>query len=148
MTKLSTYLSYVLYLLLAATLVFAGFFYFGGEVQDAAQTTPLYTETFLNWGKILLMAAAAIAILFEIVNLILHPKAAIRSLISIALLGVIVLVAYSMGDGTPLQLVGYKGPDNVPSMLILGDTFLYTTYILIGGALVSILFTEVSRIFK
>ena len=148
MTKLSTYLSYVLYLLLAVTLVFAGFFYFGGEVQDAAQTTPLYTETFLNWGKILLMAAAAIAILFEIANLIIHPKAAIRSLISIALLGVIVLVAYSMGDGTPLDLVGYKGSDNVPSMLILGDTFLYTTYILIGAALVSILFTEVSRIFK
>jgi hypothetical protein len=148
MTKISTYLSYVLYLLLAATLVYAGLFYFGGEVQDATLPTPLYTETFLNWGKILLVAAAAIAILFEIVNMILHPKAAIRSLVSIALLGVVVLVAYSMGDGTPLQMVGYKGSDNVPSMLILGDTFLYTTYILIGGALVSILFSEVSRIFK
>ncbi len=148
MTKLSKYLNYVLYLLLAVTLVFAGLFYFGGEIPDAAQTTPVYTETFLNWGKVLLMIAAAVAILFEIANLLLHPQAAIRSLISIALLGVIVLVAYSMGDGTPLQLVGYKGPDNVPSMLILGDTFLYSTYILIGGALVAILFTEVSRIFK
>jgi len=146
MTKLSKYLSYVLYLLLAVTLVFAGLFYFGGEVEDAGY--PLYTESFLNWGKVLLMIAAAVAILFEIVNLLLHPQAAIRSLISIALLGVIVVVAYSMGDGTPLQLVGYKGPDNVPSMLILGDTFLYSTYILIGGALVAILFTEVSRIFK
>ncbi|WP_010664573.1 hypothetical protein [Marinilabilia salmonicolor] len=146
MTKLSKYLSYVLYLLLAVTLVFAGLFYFGGEVEDAGY--PLYTESFLNWGKILLMIAAAVAILFEIANLLLHPQAAIRSLISIALLGVIVVIAYSMGDGTPLQLVGYKGPDNVPSMLILGDTFLYSTYILIGGALVAILFTEVSRIFK
>ncbi|PRY97025.1 hypothetical protein BY457_11399 [Marinilabilia salmonicolor] len=146
MTKLSKYLSYVLYLLLAVTLVFAGLFYFGGEVEDAGY--PLYTESFLNWGKVLLMIAAAVAILFEIANLLLHPQAAIRSLISIALLGVIVVIAYSMGDGTPLQLVGYKGPDNVPSMLILGDTFLYSTYILIGGALVAILFTEVSRIFK
>ncbi|RCW32690.1 hypothetical protein [Marinilabilia salmonicolor] len=146
MTKLSKYLSYGLYLLLAVTLVFAGLFYFGGEVEDAGY--PLYTESFLNWGKVLLMIAAAVAILFEIANLLLHPQAAIRSLISIALLGVIVVIAYSMGDGTPLQLVGYKGPDNVPSMLILGDTFLYSTYILIGGALVAILFTEVSRIFK
>jgi hypothetical protein len=146
MTKLSKYLSYVLYLLLAVTLVFAGLFYFGGEVEDAGY--PLYTESFLNWGKVLLMIAAAVAILFEIANLLLHPQAAVRSLISIALLGVIVVIAYSMGDGTPLQLVGYKGPDNVPSMLILGDTFLYSTYILIGGALVAILFTEVSRIFK
>jgi hypothetical protein len=53
-----------------------------------------------------------------------------------------------MGDGTPLELVGYKGSDNVPSMLILGDVFLYTTYILIGGVLLSILYTEVSRIFR
>ncbi|WP_291859970.1 hypothetical protein [Marinilabilia sp.] len=146
MAKLSRYLNYVLFLLLAVTLVFAGLFYFGGEVEDAGY--PMYTESFLNWGKILLLIGAAVAILFEIANLFLHPQAAIRTLISIALLGVIAVVAYSLGDGTPLQLVSYKGSDNVPSMLILGDTFLYSTYILIGGALVAILFTEVSRIFK
>lgn len=63
MTKLSKYLSYVLYLLLAVTLVFAGLFYFGGEVEDAGY--PLYTESFLNWGKVLLMVAAAVAILLR-----------------------------------------------------------------------------------
>jgi len=80
--------------------------------------------------------------------LVLNPRNAIRTFISIGLLGVIVLVSYSMGDGTPLQLVGYKGSDNVPSMLILGDTFLYTTYILLGGVLLSIFYTEISRIFR
>ncbi|PWD97641.1 hypothetical protein [Marinilabilia rubra] len=148
MTKLSKYLNIVLYILLAVTLVFAGLFFFGGEVENAAFTTPIYTESFLNWGKMLLAGAAVISILFEIFNLIVHPQSAVRSLISIALLGVIVLVAYSMGDGTPLQLVGYKGSDNVPSMLVLGDTFLYTTYILLGGVLLTILYTEVSRIFR
>lgn len=146
--KLSKYLNIVLYALLAATVVLAGFFYFGGEIEDATLTTPVYTETFLNWGIILLFGAAALSIIFEIVNLVLHPKQAIRSLISIGILGIIVLVSYSMGDGTPLELVGYKGSDNVPSMLILGDVFLYTTYILIGGVLLSILYTEVSRIFR
>jgi len=146
--KLSKYLNYVLYLLLAATVVLAGLFYFGGEVEDAAMTTPLYTETFLNYGFILLIGAAAISIIFEIVNLILHPKNAIRSLISIGILGIIVLISYSMGDGTPLELVGYDGPDNVPSMLILADVFLYTVYILLGGVLLSILYTEVSRAFR
>jgi hypothetical protein len=71
-----------------------------------------------------------------------------RTLISIAILAVIAVISYSMGDGTPLQLVGYKGSDNVPSMLIMGDTFLYSMYILLGGALLAILYTEVSRIFK
>ena len=146
--KLSKYLNYVLYILLAATVVLAGLFYFGGEVEDAAMTTPLYTETFLNWGFILLLGAAILAILFEIVTLILHPKNAIRTLISIGILGVIVLVSYSMAEGTPLELVGYDGPDNVPSMLILGDVFLYTVYFLLGGVLLSILYTEVSRVFR
>ena len=148
MAKLSRYLNIVLYLLIGLTVVFAGLFYFGGEVEDAAMTTPVYTETILNWGKILLIGAAAITIIFEVVNLILHPHTAMRTLISIAILAVIAVISYSMGDGTPLQLVGYKGSDNVPSMLIMGDTFLYSMYILLGGALLAILFTEVSRIFK
>ena len=148
MTKLSKYLNFVLYVLLAITVVFAGLFYFGGEVEDAALPTPVYTESILNWGKILLIGAAAVTIIFEILNLIIHPQSAVKSLISIAILGIIVLVAYSMGDGTPLPLVGYKGPDNVPSMLILGDTFLYSVYFLLGGVFLAILYTEVSRIFK
>ncbi len=148
MAKLSKYSSWFLYILLAATLVLMGMFFFGGEVEDAPMTTPIYTDTVLNWAKSLLVGAAVMTILFEIIFLILNPKHAIKSLISIALLGVIVLIAYSMGDGTPLQIVGYKGPDNVPSMLILGDTFLYTTYILLGGVFLSILYTEVSRVFR
>jgi hypothetical protein len=148
MTKLSKYLDIILYILLAITLVFAGLFYFGGEVENAAMTTPLYTESFLNWGKVLLVGAAVITLLFEIFNLIIHPQSAVRSIISIVLLGIIVLVSYSLGDGTPLNLIGYKGSDNVPSMLLLGDTFLYSIYILFGVAIFAILYTEVSRIFK
>jgi hypothetical protein len=148
MTKLSKYLNIVLFILLGVSLIFLGLFYFGGEVENAARTTPVFTQSFLNWGKMLLAGAAAISIIFEIAHLVLNPRNAVRTLISIGLLGVIVLIAYSMGDGTPLQLVGYKGSDNVPSMLILGDTFLYTTYILFGGVLVSIFVSEVSRIFR
>ncbi|MDK2843174.1 MAG: hypothetical protein PWQ17_2681, partial [Anaerophaga sp.] len=79
---------------------------------------------------------------------ILHPQSAVRTLISIAFLAVIALISYSLGDGTPMNLVGYKGPDNVPGMLIMADTFLYSMYILLGGAFLAILYTEVSRIFK
>jgi len=148
MTKLSKYLDIFLYVLLAITLVFAGLFYFGGEVENAAMQTPLYTESFINWGTLLLFVAGGITLLFEILNLVLHPQNAIRSIISIVLLGIIVFIAYGLGDGTPLNLVGYKGADNVPSMLLLGDTFLYSIYILFGIALFAILYIEVSRIFK
>jgi hypothetical protein len=148
MTKLSKILSIVLYAILAVTLVFAGLFFFGGEVEGAAYTTPIYTESFLNWGIALVIGTAVISILAEIAMLILHPKNAIRSLVSILGLGVIVFVAYSLGDATPLKLAGYEGSDNVASMLLLSDTFLYTMYFLFGIATVAIIYSEVSRLFR
>ena len=77
-----------------------------------------------------------------------RPKNAIPTLISFLVLGVIVLIAYSMGDATPLNLVGYEGPDNVPSMLIMSDMFIYTMYFLFGIAILTIAYSEISRMFR
>lgn len=148
MTKLSSILNIVLFALLAITLFFAGLFYFGGYVDGAAHPTPVYTESFLNWAKALFIGTAAVAIIFEIIFIIMRPKNAVRSLISILALAVVVFIAYSLGDGTPLKLTGYEGPDNVPSMLIMSDMFLYTMYFLFGIAIVSIAYSEISRLFR
>ncbi|MCU4156331.1 hypothetical protein J1N10_10100 [Carboxylicivirga sp. A043] len=148
MTKLSKILNIVLYLLLAVTVVFAGLFFFGGEVVGETYYTPIYTESFLNWGKLLIYIAAGVSLLFEVFHLVLNPKNAMRSIVSMAILGVIVLVAYAMSDDTPLQLIGYNGPDNVPSMLTLAGTMLHGTYLLFGIVVSAILYTELSRLFK
>src|SRR5690554_6244366 len=148
MTKLSKILNIVLYLLLAVTLVFAGLFYFGGEVEGTAHPTPVYTETFLNWGIALVIGVTVITILAEIIKLVLNPKNAVRSLLSILFLAIVVFIAYSLADATPMVLAGYEGPDNVPSMLLMADTFLYSMYFLFGAAFLAILYTELSRIFR
>lgn len=148
MTKLSKILNIVLYLLLAITMVFAGLFFFGGEVPGETYQTPVYTESFLNWGKLLIYITAGVSLLFEGFHLIMNPRNAVRSLISMALLGVIVLVAYGLSDDTPLQLIGYTGADNVPSMLTMAGTMLYGTYLLFGIVIAAILYTELSRLFK
>ena len=148
MTKLSKLLSIVLYAILAVTLVLVGLFFFGGEVEGATYHTPIYTETFLNWGIALVIGAAVITILFEVVRLVINPKNAARSLVSIALIALVVFIAYSLSDATILNLPGYNGSDNVPSMLVLSDTFLYTMYFLFGGAFLAIIYTEVSRMFR
>lgn len=148
MTKLSKILKIVLYLLLAVTLVFAGLFYFGGIVEGATYLTPNYTESFLNWGIALVIGTAAVTILAEIIKLVLNPKNAVRSLLSILFLAVVVFIAYSLADATPMVLVGYEGPDNVPSMLLMADTFLYSMYFLFGAAFLAILYAELSRIFR
>ncbi|WP_075589716.1 hypothetical protein [Labilibacter marinus] len=148
MTKLTKILSFVLYALLAVTVVLTIMYFTGGEIPGETYETPVYTDLFLNWAKFLVVATAGITVLFEIVNVVLNPKNAMRSLISIAVLIVIALVSYSLADATPLALGGYEGEDNVPSMLKLAGAFLYGTYVLLGIVVVAILGTEVSRIFK
>lgn len=149
MNKLSKIISYVLYALLAVTVVFTIMYFTGGDVPGEAYQTPVYTDLFLNWAKFLVLATACITIVFEIVNVVLNPKNAVRSLISIALLVVIAFVSYAIADGTPMNLgAGYEGGDNIPSMLKMAGAFLYGTYILLGIVVVAILGTELSRIFK
>lgn len=148
MTKLSKILNIVLYLILAVTLVFAALFYFGGEIEGETYPTPAYTESFLNWAKLLVFLTAGITLLAEVFNLITHPKNAVRTLISMGLLLVIVLISYGLADTTPLQIIGYQGADNVPSMLAMAGTMLYGMYILFGVAVLAILYAELSRLFK
>ncbi len=150
MTKLSKILNIVLYLLLAITLVFTGLFFFGPwltEADGVAHDTPIYTESFLNWAKLLIYVAAGVALLFEVYHLVMNPKNAVRSLVSMGILGVIVLVAYGLSDDTPLQLVS-ESADNIPSMLTMAGTMLWGTYLLFGIVIVAILYTELSRLFK
>ncbi len=148
MDKLSKILNLVLYALLAVTLVLTGLFYFGGEVEGAAHHTPVYTESIINWGIILAISTAGVIVIFEIIGLILQPKNALRALISAAILVVLVLIAYSISDATPLVLPGYDGSDNVPSMLLLTDTLIYIMYFLLGIAGATIVYTEISKMFK
>lgn len=71
-----------------------------------------------------------------------------KSFIGLVALAVVILFAYLLADGTPMQIVGYSGPDNVPSRLIFSDTIIYTMYFLFAGAIIAILATELLRKFR
>jgi len=148
MTKLTKILNIVLYVLLAITLVFAGLFYFGGDEVGAALHTPIYSDSFLNWGKLLVVVTAGVTVIFEVLSLIFNARNAVRTFISMGVLLVIAFIAYGISDSTPMEIIGYNGPDNVPSMLSMAGTMLYGTYILFGVVVVAILYTELSRMFK
>lgn len=148
MSKLAKILNIVLFALIFVTVVIMALFYFGGELEGAANPTPLYYENALNWGLILIMVGAVCTIAFEIYNMIQHPKNAVRTLTSMGLLVIVFVISYLFADGTPLKIIGYEGSDNVPSVLITTDTMVIGTYILFGVAVFSILYIEVSRLFK
>ena len=127
------------------TVVVLGLFIFGGELPNQAYPTPVYTSAFLNWAYILCGIAIVAAIAFPIARLFSRPKQALKSLIGLVGVAIVVMVAYSLADGTPMDLKGYNGPDNVPSMFILSDTIIYTMYILFVGAVLAILGSEIYR---
>jgi len=54
---------------------------------------------YVTFSKLLLIVAAAIAIILSILNLIKHPKALKKSLISIIALGVLLAIAYFAAPG-------------------------------------------------
>ncbi len=127
------------------TAVLLGLFMFGGKVPNQLYTTPVYTSTLLNWAYILFGIAIIAAIIFPIIRLFSRPKQAMKSFIGLAVVVVVVLIAYAMADGTPMKIIGYNGPDNVPSMLILSDTVIYKMYILFAGTILAIIGTEIYR---
>ena len=75
----------------------------------------------------------------------LEEANAIKSLLGLVLLVVVLVVAWSMGDGTPMQIQGYSGTDNVPFWLKITDMFLYSIYILLFVTVVAIIVSGIKK---
>jgi hypothetical protein len=148
MKKIAKIANIVMYVLLIFTVLFTVMTLTGGTVEGDTNETPVFLDTVLNYTYFLIGACACIAILFEIYHVVTNPANAKRSLMSIGLIGVVILVSYMLSDGTPLKIIGYEGPDNVPSMLILSDVGLFVFYILFGITFGAIVYGEVSKYFK
>ena len=145
MQKISKILNIVTIVMFVITVVLLGLFYFGGELPNSQYVTPVYTEQLLWWSYLLFGAAIVAALVFPIARLFTRPKEAMKSFIALAGIIVLVLIAYSMSDGTIMNIPGYSGSDNVPGTLKFTDTILITTYFLGIGAIGAIVATEIIR---
>ena len=148
MKKITRAATITLYVILLLGAVFTALMMLGGVVEGDMNETPVYTDAILRFTYGLLVLGIAATLIFEIINLVLHPDNAKKSLLSIVVIAVVFGVSYAMSDGTPLKILGYEGTDNVPAMLKLTDTGLFAFYILMGAAVLAIIGSEVSRFFK
>ena len=130
MQKINKILNIVTIVMFVITVVLLGLFYFGGELPNSQYVTPVYTEQLLWWSYLLFGVAIVAALIFPIARLFTRPKEAMKSFIALAGIIVLVLIAYSMSDGTIM---------NIP------DTILITTYFLGIGAIGAIVVTEIIR---
>jgi len=158
MSKLTYKASYyALYAMFAIILIVLGLFFLGGDAAgdaviagvDPEMWQPAQTDTLLYLMYALLgvaIAATLIGALFQFgVSLKDNPASAVRSLFGLVLLVVVLVVAWSMGDGTPMQIPGYSGTDNVPFWLKLTDMFLYSIYILLFVTIVAIIVSGIKK---
>ena len=145
MQKINKILNIVTIVMFVITVVLLGLFYFGGELPNSQYVTPVYTEQLLWWSYLLFGVAIVAALVFPIARLFTRPKEAMKSFIALAGIIVLVLIAYSMSDGTIMNIPGYSGSDNVPGTLKFTDTILITTYFLGIGAIGAIVVAEIIR---
>lgn len=134
------YLSIIRYILLALSVIIVVY-----GLSAANESTGV--EVMLQWTTILLYATVAAVIVFPMMVMMQNPKSAIRSLIGLAILVVVALVAYSMSTADPIVTAGGAVLSN-PTELLLADIGIYTTYIVFCGVIVSILGSEVYNLTK
>lgn len=143
MTKI---LRIVLIVLLAISALITLLFYAGGE-EIVGQ--PKYTQLFIVWAYILTGLAVGFAVIFPVIQMITNPKNAKKGLLGIVALAVFVFVAYAMSS---TEILGITNPElahyDVPSTLKYAGTMINSIYILAGIAIVSMVWTEVAKIFK
>ena len=140
MINISKITSVLLYVLMAISVILLIIFYkvtagipaetdFDTQIEIYGGTLDLI----MYWSVILFGIAAVSAVAFPLVQMFIRPKEAVKTLISVAVVGVVVFIAYMLADNTVYtaeELPGYDGADNVPQTLKFAGMMLWTTYIL------------------
>jgi hypothetical protein len=149
--KLANLPQYLLWALMAISLVLVAIFFFGGFVEGTEGTSsaePVITETILRWAYILLIIAAIFALVFPLIFIASNLKSAKSLGIVILIAAVLIFISNRLASDEVLNLIQYTGPDNVPGTLKTVGTFLIFTYILGVVAILSILYSAISNFFR
>lgn len=125
------------------------------NIDEGNKTDPSmlsWVNSNLIWAYILVAFASAVAVISGLLHMFTDKKAAKGGIISFVALGAVVLVSYILASPEIPQFIGVdkfirEGIIN-ENIVKLVDTGLYATYILLGVAVISIVFSSVTRLFK
>ncbi len=152
MTKVGKIVTILLWVLLIVSAVLVVSLMANISEDEADATMGGWINSNLVWAYVLMAVGAGIAILASLFHMATDIKAARKGLISFAFLGVVALVSYLLASGEIPQFVGVQRfIDNgtlTEQVARMVDAGLYATYILLGLAVLSIVFSGVTRLFK
>lgn len=108
------------------------------------------TDYALIWAYILFAISLVAAVVFPLFSVVTNMKALLRTLALFAGAALLILLSYFvLASDTPIEILGYAGTDNRdPVTLKWVGTGLFSTYILFGLAILSILYSEIASMFK
>lgn len=148
MDKATRISGYIMYGLMILSAIFTVLVLFGGVVEGDPLETPTYSDIIIRFAYVLIIGSIATALGFELFKIVLQPSSAKKTLLILVGLFAFIFVSYLFADGTPMEIIGYDGEDNIPSMLKITDTGLFICYVLMVAAAISIVSAEVVNIFK
>ncbi len=152
MNKTGKIVTIILWVLIAISAILIVSMVVNISENENDPTMASWISTNLVWTYILIVLGASVAILAGLFQMVTDKRAAKRGLISVAFLGVVALVAYLLASPEIPQFVGVdqfiaNGQLN-EKVAKLVDTGLYATYIIFGLAILAIVYSSVSKIFK
>jgi len=102
----------------------------------------------LFWAYLLTLLSILFAIGFPAIQIFSNPKGGLKALVAVVGIGVLMFIAYQLGDDTIMNIAGYSGTGNVPKTLKMTDMAIYSMYAMTAGAVIALLYSEISKLFK
>ncbi len=137
------HISIVRYVLMAASVLLV---LFGWILAPDPDIDSSGVDLLLRGLYVILGLAIVCIVVFSIYALLQNPKSAVQSLIGLAVLVVVIGIAWSLSSGETVVTPTNTYTD-VPK-LKLADTSLFAMYIFLGGAILTVVFGELRSFFK
>lgn len=140
--------SIVALVLVVVSLLLVLMMYVGGNADSImdgageALTVPRFTDALLFWTYALLGAALFITLFLAslgfVKSLISNPIAGLKSLIPVVLFVLLFFVAWSLGSGEKMSIIGYDGDGNEGNWARFTDMIIYSLYALFAALILTI----------
>ena len=151
-TKIRKLSSWTLLIISIISVIVLGIF-FGGGVEDPSAEIKnyIYTGLLLDWTYVVFavtLIALAVLALWQFASVLkTNPKSALRSLIVVVLFALLLIITYSMGDGTPLTTLNADSQTyNTPFWLKATDMWIQSSLVLFIAIILVVCAGTVKRI--
>lgn len=148
MSKLIENISRITILLLGlVSAILVILIYVGGNAESLtvggdALTVPRFTDALIYWCYFLVVLTIGITLTLTLVGfvkkLIENPASGLKSLIPIAIIIVVFVVAWLLGSPDKISIIGYEGTDNQGAWAQFTDMIIYVIYALFIGVIATI----------